>query len=329
MSNLTICRTEPYNNEHKKILAGVYNDFRNNAAKDYKFELAPLSYEKFIESIEKKLIECIVLLEDGIPTGFLVYTTLISESLELNIIHCIESPDINQKRRLLLEKFIELNKSLMREKTVIYPMLGTQSAFASEIEDFGFKCVNTAVMSFNLADASAVHKVKEMRCYLAPGYSITGWKRAYRKYAPEIICDSFKESSDALFDSRFKTYKGCSDIVSKITESIYGEFLPEITKVLLYKGHPAGFFFVNLTNEKIANIPIAAILKNHRSKGLGKAVMKQLAYDLINYAVSENTDLRELNVSCDADNAAAVSMYEYSGFAANYVYPTAYHPVSA
>ena len=72
-----------------KIFAGVYSDFRIAALDDYKFELEPLSYEDFIESIEKGLIKCIVLLENQIPTAFLAYTTIISEAVELNVIHCL------------------------------------------------------------------------------------------------------------------------------------------------------------------------------------------------------------------------------------------------
>ena len=72
-----------------KIFAGVYNDFRSVAKSDYMFELDPLEYQDFIDAIEKNLIKCIVLLENHIPTAFLVYTMAISESIELNVIHCL------------------------------------------------------------------------------------------------------------------------------------------------------------------------------------------------------------------------------------------------
>ena len=89
MANITIYKVEPYNSAYQRIFSGVYNDFKKNATTDYNFELAPLEYEPFIKSVEDGLLNCLILFEDDIPTGFLVYTTIISESLELNIIHCI------------------------------------------------------------------------------------------------------------------------------------------------------------------------------------------------------------------------------------------------
>ena len=326
MANITIYKVEPYNNAYYKIFSGVYNDFRKNAATDYNFELAPLAYEPFIKSIEDGLLNCLILFEDDIPTGFLVYTTIISESLELNIIHCIGNENLNAKRKLLLEKFIELNKHLMREKVVTYPLLGKQASFAPEIVDFGFKTVNTSVMSFNLSDISAINKTKEVYVPKLPmDYTITNWKTMYYKEAADVIHQAFKDSSDALFDSRFATVKGCKDIVEKITENVYGQFLPVITKVLVYKKHPVGFCSANLTNDKIANVPIVAILKKHRNYGFGKILLKQLVDNLLTSAITSGWSLKELNASCDSDNMAAVSMYTSIGFKEQYTYPQAYH----
>ena len=329
MANITIYKVEPYNSAYQRIFSGVYNDFKKNATTDYNFELAPLEYEPFIKSVEDGLLNCLILFEDDIPTGFLVYTTIISESLELNIIHCIGNENINAKRKLLLEKFIELNKHLMREKVVTYPMLGKQASFATEIADFGFKTVNTSVMVFNLNDITAINKTKEVYVPKLPhDYSITNWKTVYFKDAADVIHQAFKESSDALFDSRFTTVKGCKDIVEKITDNIYGQFLPSITKVLLYKKRPVGFCFANMTNDKIANVPIVAILKKHRNYGFGKILLKQLVDNLLTSAITGGWALKELNASCDSDNVAAVNMYNAIGFTEQYTYPQAYHSKS-
>lgn len=329
MANITIYKVESYNSAYQRIFSGVYNDFKKNAVNDYNFELAPLEYEPFIKSVEDGLLNCLILFEDDIPTGFLVYTTIISESLELNIIHCIGNENLNAKRKLLLEKFIELNKHLMREKVVTYPMLGKQASFAPEIAEFGFKTVNTSVMAFNLTDITAINKTKEIYVPKLPtDYSITNWKTVYFKEAADVIHQAFKESSDALFDSRFTTVKGCKDIVEKITDNVYGQFLPGITKVLLYKKHPVGFCFANLTNDKIANVPIVAILKKHRNYGFGKILLKQLVDNLLTAAITGGWVLKELNASCDSDNISAVSMYNAIGFTEQYTYPQAYHSKS-
>ena len=217
----------------------------------------------------------------------------------------------------------------MREKVVTYPMLGKQASFAPEIVDFGFKTVNTSVMSFNLTDITSINKTKEVFVPKLPmDYTITNWKTMYFKEAADVIHQSFKDSSDALFDSRFTTVKGCKDIVEKITENVYGQFLPVITKVLVYKKHPVGFCFANLTNDKIANVPIVAILKKHRNYGFGKILLKQLVDNLLTSAITSGWALKELNASCDSDNIAAVSMYNSIGFKEQYTYPQAYRPKS-
>lgn len=326
MANITIYKVEQYNSSHYRIFSGVYNDFRENAAIDYNFELSPLDYDKFVKSVENGLLNCLILYEDNIPTGFLAYTTIISESIELNIIHCIGTENLNAKRKLLLEKFIEINKPLMRERIVTYPMLGKQASFSTDIAQFGFKYVPTSVMVFNLTDITAINKTKEMYIpELDKDYEITNWQTTYFKEAAEVIHQAFKDSSDALFDSRFKSYNGAKDVLEKITENVYGQFLPGITKVLLYKKHPVGFCFANLTNDKIANVPIVAILKKHRHKGFGKMLLKHLVDSLLTSAISGGWGLRELNASCDSDNIAAVNMYTANGFAERYSYPQAYH----
>jgi hypothetical protein len=39
---------------HYKIFSGIYNDFRLNSFSEYKFELEPLEYEDFIESVKEE-----------------------------------------------------------------------------------------------------------------------------------------------------------------------------------------------------------------------------------------------------------------------------------
>lgn len=324
MANLTIYKAESYNSNYYTIFSGIYNDFKMNAQNDYNFELQPLSYDNFIKSIENGLLNCIILLEDNIPTGFLAYTTLISESLELNIIHCIGNENLNAKRKVLLDKFIEINKHLMRERVVTYPMLGKQVSFAQDIQNFGFKIVNTAVMGIK-ADEIQMRDFSNIN--LPEDYSFTNWNNKYFKDASEVICKSFKDSSDALFDTRFASINGCKDILEKIIQNVYGTFLPEITKVILYKHNPIGFCFANLTNDKIANIPIAAIMKKHRNKGLSRVMINSLLQDLKNQLEAKNLLLTEINASCDADNMPAYKMYEAAGFTREYTYPQAYHPV--
>ena len=69
-------------------LRNLYEDFKNKAKTEYNFELEPLDYDGFLEAIDKDLIKCVIAQdEEENIVGFLVYTTAISEAIELNIIH--------------------------------------------------------------------------------------------------------------------------------------------------------------------------------------------------------------------------------------------------
>lgn len=330
MGNILIYKVEQYKPEYFRIFSGVYEDFRSKAKLKYNFELEPLNYNDFIKSINDELINCLVLLEDNIPTGFLVYTTLISEGIELNLMHCLGEEDINKKRRLLIEKFIELNKPLMSDKVVIYPMLGIQDEFSEEIKSYGFKTIPTKVVEIDFNDSDKTNEIKKLDFTQLPeDYSIEDWSSRMFSRAVDIIHTSFKYSSDALFDTRFNSFKGTRDIIKKITNNTYGMFLASATKVLTYKNIPVGFCFANLTNEHIANIPLIGIDKRHRLKGLSKYLLYAAVSEVLKMKEEHIHPLSSINASVDSLYKEAVKMYETLGFKEKYSYNQAYHPVSS
>lgn len=316
---------QEYSQELKNIFKGVYNDFKNRAFSEYRFELEPLSYEDFVGSLEEGLIKCLVLLEDAIPTAFLVYTTEISESLELNIIHCLGQENCNEKRKLLMDEFMRLNKNIIKEKVVTFPMLGLQEEFTPSICNYGFKLVGIAVERFCFSDemSNAIFKAHE-RPVIPDEYEITSWSKEYSDEIIKVINTSFNNTSDALFDPRFASIEGSTDILNKITTSIYGKFLPDCTSVLLHNKKPVGVCFANITAGRIANIPIVGICKEHRSKGLGIALLhKTISKILEKYGQS----FYEINVSTETDNYPALKMYRGLGFKEDYYYTQAYRPI--
>jgi len=312
-----------------KIFAGVYSDFRNSAIDDYNFELEPLSYEDFIDAIEKNLIQCLVLLENQIPTAFLAYTTVISEAIELNVIHCLGDEDLIEKRKILLEKFLQSTEENRKEKIVCYPMIGSQKTFVTDITHYGFKLVGLAVLRFMFKNSnsesilnSAVLKEKEQ------SYEIVTWNNEYLEEAIEIVQKAFENSSDALFDPRFKSLGGTRDILTKIVDGTYGEFLPEAASVLLYDGKPVGFCFVNITGGKIANVPIFAIAPEHQGKGLSKHLLKKSVHTLLDWVKTDKRQFTEINTTTETDNYQALKMYRHIGFKEDYAYPQAYLPIT-
>lgn len=324
MTDMTY-ETELLNGNISKIFAGVYNDFKAKAVSDYKFELEPLSYEEFIDAIEKKYMQCIVLKENDIPTAFLVYTTSISEAVELNLIHCLGTEDETTKVKYLIEKFLELTAEERQNKVVSYPMIGHQSVFTAEIAKFGFKYVGQAILRFMMGNASSERILENMKLSERPDdYKLVSYDDSYREEAIRIIHESFQDTQDALFDPRFKSIEGTEDIINKIVENVYGEFLPEVTSVLLYKDSPAGFAFANVTGGDIANIPLVAIEKEHRGHGFSEHLLNRSIKTVVDWTKIGKRVFSEINVTTETNNYKALKMYRRIGFREDFCYPQAY-----
>lgn len=308
-----------------KFFKGVYNDFKSKAINEYKFELEPLEYDDFIDAVERKYLNCIILKENDIPTAFLVYTTSISESVELNVIHCLGTEDEITKIKLLIEKFLSVTEPDRMSKVVTYPMLGHQSVFTADISKFGFQFVGLAVLRFIMGNASSERILENMKLLeLEEGYKVVGYNDIYREDLIKVIHESFKDTQDALFDSRFKTIEGTKDIINKIVENIYGEFLPEVTSVLLYNDTPVGFALSNVTGGTIGNIPLVAIDKNHRGKGYSEHLLNRSIKTVVDWTKLGKRYFSEFNVTTETNNYKALKLYRSIGFKEDYCYPQAY-----
>ncbi len=322
-------QTQVLSEKYFKIFAGVYNDFRLKCASDYKFEIEPLEYNEFIEYFNKKLISCIILLEDNIPTGFLAYSNANSNVIELFLIHILGNENIDEKRDSLMEKFMLETCEKRKQALVSYPMLGVQTNYKEKASTFGFKFVELGVMVFDVNDKKLIKEIEQLNLYSLPiGYKIVPYSDIYADELAGVILKSFNEASDINFDIRFGSIEGCKDIVEKITKSIYGRFLTHSSKVLLHENKLIGFCLSNVTGEYIGNIPLVGILKEHRGMGLSKLLLKSVVGDVIKLNQSGLVNLTEINASVDLDNSNAVKMYKDAGFIRSYSYPQAYLPKS-
>lgn len=306
----------------------LYDDFRARAVEDYKFELSPLEYKDFIGAVEKGLINCIVLVENDFPCAFLIYTTNISEAIELNIIHSYKHENILRRGHYLLEEFINQIKYSGMNKVVCYPMLGIQNILVAEAAEFGFKFIGTAVLRFKFKQSTS-RTIFEMKRFLPleSRYKIVPWNEEFYGYMVDIIKSSFENSADALFDPRFKSDEGVRDILTKITENIYAEFLPQATSVLLYDDEPIGVCFTNLTDD-IANIPLFAIKKEYRHKGLAKYLLQNSINTLLKLSDDNVIPISEVNTTTEVSNEAAFKSYLHIGFKEDYNYQQAYLPIA-
>ena len=293
MYNTKILTAAEYGN-----FENLYEDFRKKAASDYNFELEPLDYDGFLDAIDKDLIKCIVLYEDETPVAFLVYTTAISEAIELNIIHGINRANFLEQAKELLVKFLDVTKTLRTEKIVCYPMLGEQKSLISVIAKLGFKFVGIEVLRFKFDSEESKNIFERARVVKLPDdYEVVSWNNKYFDDAVSVIQESFKDSSDALFDPRFKTLEGTQDIITKIVKDVYAEFMPNSTSVLLYKGEAVGFAFMNLTSGCIVNIPLVGIKQEHQGKGLSTIMLKHSMDFLLKAIKQYNSPLTEIILS--------------------------------
>ena len=322
-------QTRVLSENYFKIFAGVYNNFRSKCASDYKFEIEPLNYDEFIEYFKKKLINCIILLEDDIPTGFLAYSCASSDVIELFLIHILGSENIDEKRDALMENFMLETTQRRKQALVSYPMLGVQTDYRDRAANFGFKFIDLGVMVFDINNKRLIKEIEQLNLYSIPiGYKIVPYSDIYSDELAGVILKSFDESSDINFDVRFGSIEGCRDIVEKITKSVYGRFLSHSSKVLLHENKLIGFCLSNVTGDSIGNIPLVGILKEHRGMGLSKLLLKSVVGDVVKLNQSGLVTLSEINASVDLDNSHAVKMYEDAGFTRSYSYPQAYLPKS-
>lgn len=324
-----IYKVESLTKENSLIFKGLYKDFYSKAISEYRFELPPLEFEEFIDAVDNGLIQCLILDENGFPTAFLVYTTAISESIELNLIHCLGTEDLVQKRKLLMEEFMQRTQSIRKNAVVCYPMMSNQVDFAGDIAHFGFNFVGLAVLRFlfNNEESKLIFD-NNIPHHLGYQIRVGTWKDSYKKDAIKIIHQNFKDTSDALFDTRFKSMEGTEDIIDKIIENIYGDFLPEATSVLLYLEKPVGFCFANVTGGKITNIPLVAINKEYRGKGYSQHLLKNTIGVIKSQVESGLKNYTEINVTTETDNYNALKMYRNMGFKEDYSYTQAYLPAS-
>ena len=304
----------------------LYNDFYTKAKTEYNFELEPLDFDGFLDAVEKNIVKCIILYDNHKAVGFLVYTTAISEAVELNIIHCLPNENFENYASELLNKFLELTEDIRKQKIVCYPMLGIQEKLIGEIVKHKFQFVGIEVLRFKFKGTNSKDLFQHARvAEIPPGYSVVKWNTIYFEDAVRVVQKAFKDSSDALFDPRFKSLRGCRDILTKIVRDIYAQFLPEATSVLLYDGKPVGFAFMNITNDSIVNIPIVGIKNNHQGKGLSTIMLKHSVEVILNKA--KHSDISEINTTTETNNLQALRLYKNLGFIEDYSYPQAYLPV--
>ncbi len=138
--------------------------------------------------------------------------------------NCVGIEDESAKIKLLIEKFLSLTKIERQNKVVSYPMLGHQSTYTADITRLGFKFIGLAILRFIMGNASSERILESLKFDELPdGYRIASYEDTYREDAIRVIHEAFKDTQDALYDTRYKSIDGTRDIINKVVDSIYGE----------------------------------------------------------------------------------------------------------
>lgn len=326
MQEVSALKVLELNSKVFKKIRNLYEDFRNKAVKDYKFELPPLYFEDFQQVVENGIMKGFVVFENDKAKGLLIYLEESHKAVEVNLIHIIDDENINERRKALIEALLTKLKDRTDWKVISYPLLGIQESFTKEIAPLGFKFAGQAIVRFLFNDFASSKIIESLTLPELPeGYEITSWKNEYFEQAYEVIFDAFKNQSDINFDPRFTSLDGSKEVVEKIASGMFGDFLAESTSVLLYNGHVEGICFTNLTTPFIANIPLIGVKSGHNNKGFGKYLLKNSVEILVNQVKANKLSLQEINATAETDNYPALRMYRKIGFREDFTYPHAYY----
>ncbi len=302
-------------NYHK--IRELYEDFRGKALTDYKYQETPIDYENFVKALEDKLLEGLILFENEEATGLLVFSPAKCNTFEINAVHSSQRP-------ALLKSLIGLLNMKKNCDVLSYPMLGVQSADVKDISGLGFKFVGQSIVKFDFQDPVSYRVLRNSPDVELNECKLGFWDNNYAKQAVEIIHLGFKNNKNSNFDPRFKSMEGSKDVLDMILSDQYGKFIPTQSRVLLRDGKLEGFCLTVLATEEKINIPLIALRKSERNKGMGKLVLKSVIGGFAKLISEQKLPLKEINATVDTDNYPALKMYRRLGFREEYYYPHAY-----
>ena len=183
----TLYRTEVLNSGNIDMLKEIYEDFRLKSIKDYRYEIEPLDFYTFKETIEEGKLNCLALFEDSTPLGILIYVFEPHKAVEVNVIHFPDRKDINKKRLALLGALQDSLKGKNDWKVISYPLLGFQETFTRDIALLKFQLVGQAMVKFDFADAVAYKVLQKSETVQLPeGYELASWDEKYFDSAVEV-----------------------------------------------------------------------------------------------------------------------------------------------
>lgn len=308
-------KIEPLKPDNHDKFRVIYEDFRNKALKDYKYQDIPIEFDDFIAAAGDNRLGCLILLQNEEPEGILIYSPEKYGVIEINAIHSKDRP-------ALLRAFLEHLKPCTDWSIISYAMLGKQESFIREITLQGFGLVGQSIVKFDFQDPVSYRVLRNSN---TPEYSnLAFWDEKYKEQAVELVHLAFKNSKSACFDPRFLSYDGSRGVLDMVLTGQYGIFLPFQSRILLRDGNLEGFCLVVMVSEQKTNIPLIAVRKDSRNKGLGRLLLKSVIGGFVKLINERKVPVREINATVDTDNYPAIKMYRRLGFKEEYFYAHAW-----
>lgn len=321
MAKLTIYRTEVIKAHHYEMMFDLYEDFLKKAEKDYLFYVDPINLEKVFECIRERILRGILLFENDELKAFLIYSTITSSSVDINIVHMIDNENSQERLNRLIDELFYQLKDAKIKKTITFPLLGVQKQHLETLKQQNFKIVENVIMAIS---KSEFQKFKPCKFELTEDLSLATWENFYFDNCSILLHKCFRNQRDALYELRYRTIMGTRDLLKKVIENEYGYFLSKVSTLLLQNNKVMGLCLANLATSKIANISHVALDENLRGRKLGEMLVNETLRKLINPNLSGNVDLDEINVTTNYDNEVAKKMYIANGFEISSQYQHAY-----
>jgi len=315
---------EQIKTDNSEKVKEIYEDFRSKALKNYGYEISSIEFEQFTLNIKENRLGGLVLFDDSVPQGLLIYSIEEHKVIEINVIHSIDEQNENAVRLRLLEELSEVLRDKTGWKAVSYPMLGTQKSFIRDIAFLNFKLVGQSIIKFDFKSPIAFRIFKKAQIPEIKDYKLSFWDEKYKEQAIEVIQLAFKNTKNTNFDPRFLSLEGTKGVLDMILTNKYGNFLSAYSRLLLRDDKVEGVCLTTMVAEDKLNIPIVAVRKDTRNKGMGKLLLKSVLSGFIKLIGDKKIMLSEINATTDTDNYPAVNMYRRLGFKEESFYAHSY-----
>ncbi len=274
-------------------------DFDRRGEKVFGTGLADMttSLKKAIKSDKVKGFTAVI---DEQPLGLVVYTQS-DENGRINFLYAIPG----EEDKKIYSELINHCINRLKELNVVRinceaPILTNKEQVRKIFRELGFETIERVTMVVELP-------VELPSSRITKGYEIESWDDVYLGEVSHLIYEGYKGTIDQIVYPELKTIAGTKKMITALINGASGRFDKEISKISFFNSNICGTVLFTLVKEE-GFIPETIVSKDHRGKGLGKALLVKTLED----AIDNNVNKVRLGVS--KNNVPAVSLYRKIGF---------------